>query len=174
MRRFATGFLAVTLLVLGGVAAGCAASPTAEPSVSPTPVHVADAYDMRLGPTEPGTEAGTINRSIFIPAYSAGVWLRMSELAPDGVFTRDVCQVVVTDTVQSSSDACSVEVFERDGNGNLQGVVLHVDGLDELGFFETDARKLRQMHDGAWSGETGTRSVKLWGYLSTKGENKHE
>lgn len=177
MRRSAIGFLAAALLVLGGVAAGCAASPTAAPITSVTPAHAdltSDAYDMRLGEVEPGTEAGTVKTSIYVPAFSSGVWMRMSELTPDGVFTRDVCQVAVTDTVKSSSDACSVEVFERDENGNLQGVVLHVDGLDELGYFETDARKLQQMHDGAWSGETGTRSVKLWGYLSVKGENKHE
>ncbi|MEV4666380.1 hypothetical protein [Microbacterium sp. LWO12-1.2] len=128
---------------------------------------------MRLGEVSPSTP-GMLTTSIFVPAFSSGVWVRMSELTSDGVFTRDVCQVAVTDTVKSSSDACSVEVFERDEHGNLQGVVLHVEGLDELGYFETDARKLRQMHDGTWSGETGTRSVKLWGYLSVKGENKHE
>ena len=90
--------------------------------------------------------------------------------ALDGTFTRDVCQVSITDTVQSSSDVCSVEVFERDEHGNLQGVILHVDGLDDAGYFETDARKLRRTDDGGWSGETGTRSVKLWGFLTPRGE----
>lgn len=165
------GVVALALVAVGIV--GCAASPVAAPSASATPTRPDDAYDMRLGAIVPSSP-GTLKTSIYVPAFSSGVWVRMSELTSDGVFTRDVCQVAVTDTVKSSSDACSVEVFERDENGNLQGVVLHVDGLDELGYFETDARKLRQMHDGAWSGETGTRSVKLWGYLSVKGENKHE
>ncbi|WP_448656542.1 hypothetical protein [Microbacterium lacticum] len=126
------------------------------------------AYEMRLGETEPGTAPGTFNRSIYVPAFSSGVWLRMSTL--DGTFTRDVCQVAITDTVESSSDACTVEVYERDERGMLQGVVLHVSGLDEAGYFETDARELRRNREGGWDGETAGRSVKLWGYLTPEGE----
>lgn len=169
----ATGAGVVALALVAVGIAGCAASPVAVPSASAIPARTDYGYEMRLGEVVPSAP-GTLATSVFVPAFSSGVWVRMSELTPDGVFTRDVCQVAVTDTVKSSSDSCSVEVFERDENGNLQGVVLHVDGLDELGYFEMDARKLRQMHDGAWSGETGTRSVKLWGYLSVKGENKYE
>ena len=126
------------------------------------------AYEMRLGETEPGTAPGTFNRSIYVPAFSSGVWLRMSTL--DGTFTRDVRQVAITDTVESSSDACTVEVYERDERGRLQGVVLHVIGLDEAGYFETDARELRRNREGGWDGETAGRSVKLWGYLTPEGE----
>lgn len=167
MRRFAIGFLAVTLLVMGGVAAGCAASPTAAPGASKTPTdahRTSNAFDLILGPVEPGTTAATVKTSIYVPAFGSGVWLRMSTV--DGLRTTDFCQVSITDTVQSSSDACSVEVFDRDKNGNLQGVILHVDGLDEAGYYETDVRKIRRTEDGGWSGATGPRSVKLWGYLT--------
>lgn len=167
MRRI--GFLAVALVMVASVTAGCAASSTVERSVSVTPARadaVSSAYDMRLGEVV-ASSAGT-STSVFIPGVSAGLWVRMSAL--DGTFTRDVCQVSITDTVQSSSDVCSVEVFERDEHGNLQGVILHVDGLDDAGYFETDARKLRRTDDGGWSGETGTRSVKLWGFLTPRGE----
>ncbi|MEP6477916.1 MAG: hypothetical protein ABJB03_00870 [Rhodoglobus sp.] len=124
---------------------------------------------MRLGEVV-ASSPGTVKMSIYVPAFSSGVWLRVSAL--DGSFTRDVCQVAVEDSVQSSSDECSVEVFERDEHGKLQGVILHVDGLDEAGYFETDARDLRRTEQGGWSGETGTRSVKLWGFLSPKGLEK--
>ena len=171
----ATGVGVVALALVAAGITGCAAPPVAELSASVTLARADYGYEMRLGEVVPSASApGMLATSVYVPAFSSGVWVRMSELTPDGVFTRDVCQVAVTDTVTSSSDVCSVEVFERDENGNLQGAVLHVDGLDELGYFETDARKLRQMHDGAWSGETGARSVKLWGYLSVTGENKHE
>lgn len=167
MRRFAIGFLAVTLLVLGGGAAGCAASPTAAPSASETPAHAdasPDAYDVRLGEVKlSDTEPRTVETSIYVPAFGSGVWLRMSML--DGVRTVDICQVSITDTVQSSSDACTVEVFERDEHGTLQGVVLHVDGLPEGGYFETDVRELRRTEEGGWDGETSARSVTLWGFL---------
>lgn len=164
MRRFAIGFLAVTLLVLGGVAAGCAASPTVAPRASETPAsadRTSSAFDVRLGEVVASSSGTKI--SVYAPVRSAGVWLRMSAL--DGTFTRDVCQVSITDTVQSSSDACSVDVFERDENGRLQGVVLHVDGLAEGGYFETDVRELRRTEEGGWDGETAARSVKLWGFL---------
>ena len=165
-RQLAFGFLAVTLLVLGGVAAGCAVSPTATPSASETPAKAdprSDAYDVRLGEVEPGTEARTVQTSIYVPAFGPGVWLRMSML--DGLSTAGFCQVSITDTVQSSSNACSVEVFERDEHGLLQGVVLHVDGLPEGGYFETDVRELRRTEEGGWDGETSARSVTLWGFL---------
>lgn len=167
MRRI--GFLAVALVMVASVTAGCATSPTVERSASVAPARadaVSSAYDMRLGEVV-ASSAGT-STSVYVPASSAGLWVRMSTL--DGTFTRDVCQVSITDTVQSSSDVCSVEVFERDEHGNLQGVVLHVGGLDDAGYFETDARKLRRTEEGGWSGETGTRSVKLWGFLTPRGE----
>lgn len=172
MPRIASLGLGVTLLLIAGVTSGCTSLPAATSSSSPAPARAdaaSSAYDMRLGEVEPGTTPGTLKTSIYVPTFS-GVWLRMSELAPDGMFTRDFCQVIVTDTVQSSSDACSAEVV-RDENGDLEGVVLNVDGLDETGYFETDARKLRQK-DGVWSAETATRAVELWGFLSRKGEFK--
>lgn len=172
MRRTALLGLGVALLLVAGVTSGCTSLPAATSSISPAPTPTdatSSAYDMRLGEVEPGTTPGTLKTSIYVPVFS-GVWLRMSELAPDGVFTSDFCQVVVTDTVQSSSDACSAEVV-RDENGDLKGVILNVDGLDETGYFETDAREIRQKN-GVWSAETATRAVKLWGFLSPKGEFK--
>ncbi len=165
------GVVALALVAVGVI--GCAASPVVKPntSASPTRANDASAYEMQLGEVEPGTTARTVKTSIYVPAVAAGVWLRMSEL--DATSTSEVCQLTVTDTVQSSSDQCSVEVFERDDHGRLQGIVLHIDGLDEAGYFETDVRDLRRTEDGGWSGETGMRSVKLWGFLLLpKGEPK--
>lgn len=164
-------FVVLGVALVAGVTSGCAASSADEPNAFVSPARVAStssAYDMRLAEVQPGTEARTVKTSIYVPAFGSGVWLRMSML--DGLRTVDFCQVSITDTVQSSSDACSVEVFERGEHGTLQGVVLHVDGLDEAGYFETDARELRRTEDGDWSGETGTRSVRLWGFLTPRGE----
>lgn len=172
MRRITPVGLVVTLLLVGGVTSGCASLPSATSNSSSAPARTdgtSSEYDMQLGEVKPGATPGTLKTSIYVPTFS-GVWVRMSELAPDGIFTSDFCQVVVTDTVQSSSDACSAEVV-RDENGDLEGVILNVDGLDETGYFETDARKLRQK-DGVWSAETATRAVKVWGFLSPKGEFK--
>lgn len=159
MRRAA--FVVLGVALVSGVASGCATVPTE--SSSPAPTRTESGYDVRLVDViEHGD--GSLSTSVYVPAFDAGVWLRFSEL--DGTFTRDVCQVVVEDaTTTSTSDACSVEVFEPDEDGDLTGVVLHAEGIDESGYFDVETRGLRRTSDGGWSGKTGTRSVKLLGFL---------
>lgn len=172
MRRAACVVLGVALVL--GVASGCAVVPVESDFPTPTRTESRSAhgeYDVRLVDViEHGD--GTLSTSIFVPAYDAGVWLRFSEL--DDTFTRDVCQDVVEDATTSTSDACSVEVFERDEDGDLTGVVLHVEGIDEAGYFEVDARALRRTSDEGWSGKTGTRSVKLLGFLGPVEAQNHD
>ncbi|WP_460780503.1 hypothetical protein [Microbacterium shaanxiense] len=107
-------------------------------------------------------EPGSITAEFFVPAWSAGLWLRFSSI--EGTTTRDVCQIVVADTVTSTEDVCSVEAVERE-DGDVRGVVLVVEGLPDTGYFELDSRELRKTEEGGWSGETSGRSVKLWGFL---------